>query len=47
MKSAAVMVTHVTVRAVSLDNDGVVALEVEDDNLHRIDVAYSAFGTTS
>ena len=47
LKSATVMVTHVTVGAVSLDNDGVVALEVEDGNIHRFDVVYSAFGTTT
>ena len=43
---AAVTVTHVTVGAVSLDEGGVVALEVEDGKIHRFDVVYSAFGTT-
>ncbi len=44
---AAIVVTHVAVGAVSLDDDGVVALEVEDGDIHRFDVVYSAFGTTS
>jgi thioredoxin reductase (NADPH) len=47
LQSASVMVTHVTIGAVSLDDDGVVALEVEDGRTHRFDLAYSAFGTTS
>jgi thioredoxin reductase (NADPH) len=44
---AAVTITHVTVGAVSLDAHGVLALEVEDGKVHRFDVIYSAFGTTS
>lgn len=44
---AAIVVTHVAVGAVSLDDDGVVALEVEDGDIHRFDVVYSAFGTMS
>jgi thioredoxin reductase (NADPH) len=47
LQSAAVIVTHVSVGAVSLDDDGVVALEVEDGKIHRFDLVYSAFGTTS
>ena len=47
LQSAAVTVTHVTIGAVSLDDDGVVALEVEDGKIHRFDLVYSAFGTTS
>jgi thioredoxin reductase (NADPH) len=47
LKNASVVVTHVAVGAVSLDDDGVVALEVEDGKIHRFDVVYSAFGTTS
>jgi thioredoxin reductase (NADPH) len=47
LQSAAVLVTHVSVGAVSLDDDGVVALEVEDGQIHRFDLVYSAFGTTS
>lgn len=47
LKAAAVVVTHVTVGAVSLDDDGVVVLEVDDGKIHRFDVVYSAFGTTS
>jgi len=42
-----VIITHVTVGAVSLDDNGVVALEVEDGKTHRFDLVYSAFGTTS
>jgi thioredoxin reductase (NADPH) len=47
LESAAVMITHVTVGAVSLGEDGVMALEVEDGKIHRFDLVYSAFGTTS
>jgi thioredoxin reductase (NADPH) len=47
LQSAAVIVTHVSVGAVSLDDHGVVALEVEDGQIHRFDLVYSAFGTTS
>ena len=47
LESAAITITHVTVGAVSLDDDGVVALEVEDGKIHRFDLVYSAFGTTS
>jgi thioredoxin reductase (NADPH) len=47
LNSAAVVVMHVTVGAVSLDKDRVVALEVEDGKRHRFDLVYSAFGTTS
>jgi len=47
LQSAAVIVTHVTIGAVSLDDHGVVALEVEDGKIHRFDLVYSAFGTTS
>jgi thioredoxin reductase (NADPH) len=47
LESAAVVITHVAVGAVSLDDNGVVALEVEDGIIHRFDVVYSAFGTTS
>ena len=47
LQSAGVTVTHVTVGAVSLDDNGVVALEVEDGKIHRFDLVYSAFGTTS
>jgi thioredoxin reductase (NADPH) len=47
LHSAAVIVTHVSVGAVSLDDHGVVALEVEDGQIHRFDLVYSAFGTTS
>ena len=47
LQSAAVIVTHVAIGAVALDDDGVVALEVEDGKIHRFDLVYSAFGTTS
>lgn len=47
LAEAAVLVTHVTVGAVPLDESGVVALEVEDRKLHHFDIVYSAFGTTS
>jgi len=47
LDSAAVAITHVTVGAVSLNDGGVVALEVEDGNTHCFDLVYSAFGTTS
>jgi thioredoxin reductase (NADPH) len=46
LASAAVMIMHVTVGAVSLDESDAVALEVEDGKIHRFDVVYSAFGTT-
>jgi thioredoxin reductase (NADPH) len=32
---------------VSLDDDGVIALAVEDGEIHHFDLAYSAFGTTA
>jgi thioredoxin reductase (NADPH) len=47
LESAAIAITHVAVGAVSLDDNGVVALEVEDEKIHRFDLVYSAFGTTS
>jgi len=47
LQPATVIVTHVTIGAVSLEDDGVVALEVEDGKIHRFDLVYSAFGTTS
>jgi thioredoxin reductase (NADPH) len=47
LQSAAILVTHVSIGAVSLDDNGVVVLEVEDGKIHRFDVVYSAFGTTS
>ena len=47
LQSAAVAITHVAVGAVSLGDNGVVALEVEDGKTHRFDLVYSAFGTTS
>ena len=47
LEAAAVIITHVTVGAVSLENNGVVALAVEDGEIHRFDVVYSAFGTTA
>ncbi|MEP7209623.1 MAG: NAD(P)/FAD-dependent oxidoreductase [Alphaproteobacteria bacterium] len=47
LDAAQVVVIHVTVGAVSLDDDGVIALAVEDGEIHRFDLAYSAFGTTS
>jgi thioredoxin reductase (NADPH) len=47
LELAAVVIKHVALGAVSLDDDGVVALEVEDGKIHRFDLVYSAFGTTS
>ena len=47
LQPATVIVTHVTIGAVSLEDDGVVALEVEDGKIHRFDLVYSAFETTS
>jgi thioredoxin reductase (NADPH) len=47
LESAAIASTHVTIGAVRLDDRGVVALEVEDGKIHRFDLVYSAFGTTS
>jgi thioredoxin reductase (NADPH) len=47
LEHAKIVVTHVTVGAVSLNESGVVALEVEDGKVHHFDIVYSAFGTTS
>jgi thioredoxin reductase (NADPH) len=47
LENAAILVTHVMVGAVSLDESGVVALDVEDTKPHHFDIVYSAFGTTS
>jgi thioredoxin reductase (NADPH) len=47
LKRARVAVLHVSVGAVSLDDDGVIALAVEDGEIHHFDLAYSAFGTTA
>jgi thioredoxin reductase (NADPH) len=47
LDAAAVIIAHATVGSVSLDETGVVALEVEDGKTHRFDMVYSAFGTTS
>jgi thioredoxin reductase (NADPH) len=47
LAQAGVVVRHVVVGAVSLGDDGVTAVAVENDGNHHFDLVYSAFGTTS
>jgi thioredoxin reductase (NADPH) len=47
LETAGVSLAHVTVGAVRVEDGGVVALEVEDGTIHRFDMVYAAFGTTS
>ena len=44
---AGIKVSHVTIGSVRLEDDDVTALCTEDGQVHRFDVVYSAFGTTS
>jgi thioredoxin reductase (NADPH) len=47
LQAAGIGITHVVIGSVSLGNDGVTILGVEDTQTHRFDAVYSAFGTTS
>jgi len=47
LQAAGISVTHVIIGSVSLGDDGVTVLSVEDGQSHRFDAIYSAFGTTS
>ena len=44
LENAAIVISHVTVGAVSLGADGVTAISVEDGESHHFDAVYSAFG---
>jgi thioredoxin reductase (NADPH) len=46
LQAAAINVSHVVIGSVSLGEDGVTALCVEDGRIHKFDLIYSAFGTT-
>ena len=47
LQAARIGVTHVVIGSISLGDDGVTVLGVEDGQSHRFDAIYSAFGTTS
>jgi len=47
LQTAGIPTRHVAVGSVTLEENGVTALSVEDGHIHRFDVVYSAFGTTS
>ncbi len=47
LQAAGIGVAHVVIGSVSMGNDGVTVLSVEDGKTHRFDAIYSAFGTTS
>jgi thioredoxin reductase (NADPH) len=47
LAAAAIATAHVTGGAVSVETDGVMAVDVEDGLPHRFDLIYSAFGATS
>ena len=47
LEAAGISVTHVVIGSISLGEDGVTVLSVEDGQSHRFDAIYSAFGTTS
>jgi thioredoxin reductase (NADPH) len=47
LAAAAIATAHVTGGAVSVETDGVMAVDVEDGRPHRFDLVYSAFGATS
>ncbi len=47
LQTAGIPTRHVAVGSVSLEENGVTALSVEDGQIHRFDAVYSAFGTTS
>ena len=44
LQNAGIIISHVTVGAISLGPDGVTAICVEDGQIHRFDAVYSAFG---
>jgi thioredoxin reductase (NADPH) len=46
LRAAGIGVAHVVVGSVSVGDDGVTMLSVEDAQTHRYDAIYSAFGTT-
>ncbi len=46
LSAAGIDVSHVVIDSVSLGENGVTILGVEDGRLHRFDAIYSAFGTT-
>lgn len=45
LRSASIALSHIVVRSVGVDQEGVTVLSVEDGEQHRFDVVYSAFGT--
>ena len=45
--TAGIELTHVAIGSVTLEENGVMALSIEDGQVHRFDIVYSAFGTTS
>ncbi|CAN5287272.1 NAD(P)/FAD-dependent oxidoreductase [soil metagenome] len=47
LQAAGIVVRHVTVGAVSLQETGLTAITVEDGETHHFDKVYSAFGTVS
>jgi len=47
LRLAEISVTHVVIGSVTVGDDGVTVLGVEDAQTHRYDAIYSAFGTTS
>ncbi len=47
LQVAGIEIRHVAIGSVAVEVDGVTALTVEDGHVHRFDVVYSAFGTTS
>ncbi len=47
LEAAGIKLRHVAIGSVALETNGVTALSVEDGQVHRFDVVYSAFGTTS
>jgi thioredoxin reductase (NADPH) len=47
LQAAGIGVTHVVIGSITLGDDGVTILSVEDGQSHRFDAIYSAFGTTS
>ena len=47
LQAAGISVCHVVIGSVSVADDGVTILGVEDGKEHRFDIVYTAFGTTS
>jgi len=47
LQTAGIEIEHIATGSVTLEADGVTALSMEDGQVHRFDVVYSAFGTTS